>query len=107
MGSPDRADDRRRMGESQLRGRGIRDERVLDAMGRVPRERCIAHGQRERAYTEQARLIEAGQTISQPYMVAEMTQLLATGPGDRVLEIGTGSRFQAVALATMGGGGLS
>ena len=95
-------DDRRRMVERQLRGRGIRDERVLDAMGRMPRERFVPDRERRRAYADEALPIPDGQTISQPYMVATMTELLAVAPGDRVLELGTGSGYQAAILAALG-----
>jgi protein-L-isoaspartate(D-aspartate) O-methyltransferase len=90
------------MVERQLRGRGIRDERVLDAMGRIPRDRFVPDRERRRAYADEAVPIPDGQTISQPYMVATMTELLAVAPGDRVLELGTGSGYQAAILAALG-----
>ena len=86
----------------QLRGRGIVDERVLAAMAAVPRERFVSRGSRDLAYADQAVAIDAGQTISQPWMVAFMTQLLDPPLGCRVLEIGTGSGYQAAVLAAMG-----
>ena len=86
----------------QLRARGIVDERVLAAMAAVPRERFVPAGSRDLAYADQALTIAAGQTISQPWMVAVMTQLLDLQPGCRVLEIGTGSGYQAAVLAAMG-----
>jgi protein-L-isoaspartate(D-aspartate) O-methyltransferase len=86
----------------QLRGRGIRDERVLTAMGAVPREAFVEAADRAIAYADEALPIEAGQTISQPYMVARMTELLDVRPGDRILEIGTGSGYQAAVLARLG-----
>jgi len=86
----------------QLRARGIVDERVLAAMAAVPRERFLPAGSRDLAYADQAVPIGAGQTISQPFMVALMTQLLDPPPGCRVLEIGTGSGYQAAVLAAMG-----
>ena len=86
----------------QLRARGIADERVLAAMATVPRERFVPAGSRDLAYADQAVPIGAGQTISQPLMVALMTQLLDPPPGCRVLEIGTGSGYQAAVLAAMG-----
>jgi protein-L-isoaspartate(D-aspartate) O-methyltransferase len=89
------------MVETQLRTRGIADERVLAAIGSVPREAFLAPGQRSSAYSDDALPIEAGQTISQPYIVARMTELLGVGPGDRVLEIGTGSGYQAAVLAAL------
>jgi protein-L-isoaspartate(D-aspartate) O-methyltransferase len=87
---------------SQLRARGIRDERVLAALLSVPREQFVPEWQRGAAYADEALPIPAGQTISQPYMVARMTELLALEPGERVLEIGTGSGYQAAVLATLG-----
>jgi len=103
MGADDAALDRRRMVEQQLRARGIRDERVLDAMGSIPRERFIAAGREQRrAYADEAVPIDAGQTISQPWIVARMTELLEVQPGDRILELGTGSGYQAAVLAALG-----
>jgi protein-L-isoaspartate(D-aspartate) O-methyltransferase len=90
------------MVETQLRTRGVADEAVLTAIGAVPREAFIASGLRRSAYADDALPIEAGQTISQPYIVARMTELLRVGPGDRVLEIGTGSGYQAAVLAELG-----
>jgi protein-L-isoaspartate(D-aspartate) O-methyltransferase len=90
----------------QLRRRGIADRRVLDAMARVPRELFVPNAPKA-AYDDRALPIEAGQTISQPYIVARMTELLAVEPGDRVLEIGTGSGYQAAILATLGAGVVS
>src|SRR5690349_17287147 len=88
-------DDRRRMVDEQLRARGIRDERVLAAMAAVPRELFLDRDQQGRAYADEAVPIAAGQTISQPWVVARMTELLAPQPGERVLELGTGSGYQA------------
>lgn len=96
------ADDRARMVADQLRARGIRDERVLAAMGRVPREEFVPEQERYAAYLDGPLPIGAGQTISQPYVVARMTELLAVGAGERVLEIGTGSGYQAAILAELG-----
>ena len=87
---------------TQLRSRGIADERVLRAMGTIPRESFVSDTQRGTAYADEALPIPAGQTISQPYMVARMTELLAPRPGDRVLEIGTGSGYQTAILAILG-----
>jgi protein-L-isoaspartate(D-aspartate) O-methyltransferase len=95
-------DDRRRMVEAQLRARGIRDERVLDAMSEIPRERFLDADQQRRAYADEAVPIAAGQTISQPWVVAKMTELLAPQPGERILELGTGSGYQAAILAALG-----
>ena len=86
----------------QLRGRGIADERVLAAMGELPREAFIADTRRDYAYVDGALPIAAGQTIRQPYVVARMTELLRPQPNDRILEIGTGSGYQAAVLAKLG-----
>jgi len=90
------------MVQAQLRARGVRDERVLAAMAAVPREAFVPRHLRDLAYADEALPIERGQTISQPLMVALMTELLAPEPGDRVLDIGTGSGYQAAVLAEMG-----
>jgi protein-L-isoaspartate(D-aspartate) O-methyltransferase len=95
-------EDRRRMVQTQLRDRGIRDERVLEAMSSIPREHFLDGGRQDRAYADEAVPIDAGQTISQPWVVARMTELLAPQPGDRVLELGTGSGYQAAILAALG-----
>ena len=87
---------------NQLRARGVTDERVLAAMGAIPREAVRPRGQPPHAYADEALPIEAGQTISQPVMVAKMTELLDVEPGDRILEIGTGSGYQAAILAWLG-----
>lgn len=87
---------------TQLRRRGIADERVLAVMGALPRERFMASGARTAAYADAAAPIAEGQTISQPYVVARMTELLRVAPGDRILEIGTGSGYQAAVLAGLG-----
>jgi protein-L-isoaspartate(D-aspartate) O-methyltransferase len=93
---------REAMVAQQLRGRGIRDERVLEAMAELPRERFIPGWRSELAYEDGALPIAAGQTISQPYVVARMTELLAPREGDRVLEVGTGSGYQTAVLALLG-----
>src|SRR5580765_4938561 len=95
-------DERARMVDVQLRARGISDERVLAAMLAVPRDAFVATYLRGSAYADDALPIESGQTISQPYIVGRMTELLRVGPGDRVLDIGTGSGYQAAVLAEMG-----
>ncbi len=87
------------MVERQLRGRGIADERVLHAMDEVPRERFVAAAERSRAYRDGALAIGAGQTISQPWIVASMTALLGLEGGERVLELGTGSGYAAAVLS--------
>ena len=99
--------ERESMVEEQLRGRGIRDERVLSAMRDIPREEFLAERYRHLAYADGAAPIEAGQTLSQPYMVARMTELLEPHEGDRVLEIGTGSGYQSAVLAAVGARVLS
>jgi protein-L-isoaspartate(D-aspartate) O-methyltransferase len=98
----DHAAARAAMVARQLRARGIKDERVLTAMSVVPREAFLDDRQRDYAYADEALPIESGQTISQPYVVARMTELLAPRPGDRILEVGTGSGYQAAILAAMG-----
>jgi len=80
---------------------GIRDRRVLDAMARVPREEFVSPADREIAYGDHALPIGEGQTISQPYVVARMTELLATESDQRILEVGTGSGYQAAVLAEL------
>lgn len=96
------SDDRATMVERQLRSRGISDPRVLAAIGEVPRERFVAASEQERAYGDGPLPIGLGQTISQPYMVARMTELLEVEAGARILEIGTGSGYQAAILARLG-----
>lgn len=90
---------RARMVQRQLRARGIRDRRVLNAMSRVPRDRFVPAERRSAAYADAALPIGRGQTISQPYIVAYMTELLEPAQGLRVLEVGTGSGYQAAVLA--------
>jgi len=97
------AEARARMVAEQLERRGIRDARVLDAMRRVPRDAFVAPADHWRAYADQALPIGEGQTISQPYMVAAMTEALGLAGGERVLEIGTGSGYQAAILAELAG----
>ena len=91
------------MVERQLRGRDIVDPRVLAVMRTVPRHLFVPEGDRAAAYGDHALPIGRGQTISQPYIVALMTQLLALRGGERVLEVGTGSGYQAAVLAQLGG----
>jgi len=97
----DFAEQRRRMVEGQLRRRGIADERVLTAMAKVPREQFMPERQRRFAYDDSALSIGEGQTISQPYMVAKMLELLACRPEHRVLEVGAGSGYQAALLGEL------
>jgi protein-L-isoaspartate(D-aspartate) O-methyltransferase len=89
------------MVERQLVGRDIRDERVLAAMERVPRELFVPEGLADRAYDDAALPISAGQTISQPYMVARICEELALRGNERVLDVGTGSGYQAAVLAEL------
>ncbi len=93
--------DHQRMLDEQLRGRGIHDERVLQAFGRVPRERFVPWPFRARAYDDAPLPIGRDQTVSQPYIVALMTQALALTPRSRVLEVGTGSGYQTAILAEL------
>jgi len=86
----------------QLERRGVRDRRVLEAMAAVTRESFVPNVPASVAYDDRALPIDAGQTISQPYMVARMTELLNVQEGDRILEIGTGSGYQAAILARLG-----
>jgi len=91
------------MVDEQLRARGITDERVLTAMGRVPRELFVREAYRGRAYDDAALPIGEGQTISQPYMVARICEELRLRGGERVLDVGTGSGYQAAVLAELAG----
>ena len=90
---------REEMVKRQIEARGVCDERVLDAMRRVPRHLFVSEALEDQAYGDFPLPIGDGQTISQPYIVAEMTQALGVGDKDRVLEIGTGSGYQAAILA--------
>ncbi len=92
---------RRNMVESQLRARGIRDERVLAAMFHVPRHEFVSGEYRDQAYEDHPIPIGEGQTISQPYIVAIMLEALALGPADAVLEVGTGSGYQTALLSEL------
>jgi protein-L-isoaspartate(D-aspartate) O-methyltransferase len=92
---------RGRMVRDQIEARGISDPRVLEAMRTVPRHRFVPRELQHRAYDDAPLAIGAGQTISQPYMVALMTDLLELAPTDSVLEIGTGSGYQAAILGKL------
>jgi len=92
---------RRIMVDTQIRARGVKDERVLAAMEAVPRAEFVPAAQRPYAYEDRPLPIGEDQTISQPYIVALMTELLEVKEGDRVLEIGTGSGYQAAVLAEL------
>ncbi len=89
--------------DRQLRSRGIDDERVLEAMRRVPRELFVPAAVRRRAYADEALPLGAGQTVSQPYVVAFICQGLALDGHERVLDVGTGSGYQAAVLAELAG----
>jgi protein-L-isoaspartate(D-aspartate) O-methyltransferase len=85
----------------QIKARGVRDPRVLDTMTQVPRHQFLPQEQRGEAYEDRPIPIGHGQTISQPYIVAYMTEALQVGAGHRVLEIGTGCGYQTAILATL------
>ena len=92
---------RERMVDRQIEIRGVRDQAVLSAMRKVPRERFVPESLAELAYTDRPLPIGEGQTISQPYIVAMMTDALTLRPHDRVLEIGTGSGYGAAVLSVL------
>jgi protein-L-isoaspartate(D-aspartate) O-methyltransferase len=93
---------RETMVRTQIAARGVRDERVLAAMRKVPRHLFVPQDVRAQAYEDHPLPIGENQTISQPYIVGLMSELLVVKPGDRVLEIGTGSGYQAAVLSAMG-----
>lgn len=93
---------RERMVREQIEARGVQDQRVLAAMRKVPRHLFVQEAMTSHAYRDDALPIGSGQTISQPYIVALMSELLEVEPGMTVLEIGTGSGYQAAVLAEMG-----
>lgn len=92
---------RERMVREQIAARGVKDQRVLTAMRATPRHLFVPKALERRAYEDTPLPIGYGQTISQPYIVASMSEMLGVGPGDRVLEIGTGSGYQAAVLAQL------
>lgn len=94
-------DRRKRLLLQSLREQGIRDERVLAAIADIPREAFVEQPFADQAYADQALPIACGQTISQPYIVALMTEALRLEPGHRVMEIGTGSGYQAAVLSQL------
>ena len=98
---PDSAQARARMVEQQMRRRDIRDPRVLDAAGRVERDRFLPAEMTEFAHDDAPLPIGEGQTMSQPYMVALMAQAAALKAGDRVLEVGTGSGYAAAVMSLL------
>ncbi|MFH1852806.1 MAG: protein-L-isoaspartate(D-aspartate) O-methyltransferase [Candidatus Neomarinimicrobiota bacterium] len=100
-GPPDFTTMRQQMVRRQISGRGVEDRAVLQAMAAVPRHLFVPAAERRHAYDDTPLQIGYDQTISQPYIVAFMTELLDVGPGDKVLEIGTGSGYQAAVLARL------
>ncbi|HNQ01210.1 MAG TPA: protein-L-isoaspartate O-methyltransferase, partial [Syntrophales bacterium] len=92
---------RKRMVDAQIRSRGIRDERVLRAMEKIPRHLFVDEGLIDQAYNDNPLPIGEKQTISQPYIVALMTEALELGGREKVLELGTGSGYQAAILAEL------
>jgi len=94
--------ERREMVEYQLRRRGIRDSRVLDAMLQVPRHQFVAGSLARQAYDDRPLPIGVAETISQPYIVAAMTEAARVEPGDKALEVGAGSGYQVAVLAQLG-----
>ncbi len=98
----DFTEERRQMVERQLKPRNISNKRVLEAMNKIPREKFVRQTDMDRAYADMALPIQEGQTISQPYIVALMSQQLNLEAGQKVLEIGTGSGYQTAVLAEMG-----
>ena len=95
--------ERERMVKHQIASKGVRDERVLAAMRKVPRHRFVSMDARPYAYADSPIRIGSGQTISQPYIVALMTELLDVKPDHRVLDVGTGSGYQAAILGELAG----
>ena len=95
------AKDREVMVETQIVARGVKNRRVLDAMRRVPRHELVPEAARTAAYADHPLPIGHGQTISQPYIVAIMTEMLDLSADERVLEVGTGSGYQAAVLAEL------
>jgi len=92
---------REEMIKHQIKGRGIRDERVLSAISNVPREKFVLEGEKDNAYLDCPLSIGMGQTISQPFMVALMTQCLFLKGPETILEVGTGSGYQAAILSKL------
>jgi protein-L-isoaspartate(D-aspartate) O-methyltransferase len=102
MMAPDRDRERNRMVDDQLAARGIRDARVLAAFRKVPRHLFVLPEREDQAYEDRPLEIGMGQTISQPYIVACMTEALELAGGERVLEVGTGSGYQTAILLELG-----
>jgi protein-L-isoaspartate(D-aspartate) O-methyltransferase len=101
MAGDTRESERLRMVDYQIAARDVNDERVLSAMREIPRHLFVPEPYRSAAYQDSPLPIGQGQTISQPYIVAKMTELLAVSPEDTVLEIGTGSGYQAAILGKL------
>lgn len=99
----DRQGERTRMVETQIAARGVKDRRILAAMERIPREAFLPPEEAARAYEDRAVPIGLGQTLSQPYMVARMTEELRLTGAEKVLEVGTGSGYQTAILAELAG----
>jgi len=99
----DLARERRLMTETQIRARGVGDPKVLAAMSKVPRHLFVPEGLRRQAHTDEPLPIGEGQTISQPFIVAYMTETLGLRGGEKVLEVGTGSGYQTAVLAEIAG----
>jgi len=99
----DHARARRLMADSQIRARGVRDAAVLAAMAKIPRHLFVPESLRSHAYADEPLPIGEGQTISQPYIVAYMTEALGLRGGEKVLEVGTGSGYQTAVLAEIAG----
>ena len=102
LGNSDRAPERERMVTEQIQRRGVKDPRVLRAMRAIPRHAFIPGNLQSEAYEDHPVSIGEGQTISQPYIVAYMTELLEVKPGHSILEIGTGCGYQTAVLAILG-----
>ena len=92
---------RKRMVDEQLIGRGIRNKRILDVMRNIPREKFVNESEKDRSYFDGPLPIAHGQTISQPYIVAYMTEMLELSGDEKVLELGTGSGYQTAVLAEL------
>src|SRR5690606_21103920 len=99
----ERSQERRRLVEHAIQAEGVEDPRVLEAMRKVPRHMFVPEASRGQAYANRPLAIGYGQTISQPYIVAAMSEAVRPEPGDRCLEIGTGSGYQAAVLAELCG----
>lgn len=102
VASQERSHEREQMVQEQIFSRGVRDLRTLAALKKVPRHQFIPSSEQRKAYQDRPLPIGHGQTISQPYIVAYMTETIGAGPGVKILEIGTGSGYQAAILAETG-----